>query len=347
MTCVDIQSTPNGGTCAGFGSIGSSGTVYVGFDLGGASNDYARRVVVRPNIGLILIGEAEVTDHRIGIAVASLYRASGALYAGFGNGGKLFLDTGSGTDFAGINVHDAALTNEPDALTRLFIAGEYWERDPLIRKGYILALNAMTGAQAVDGYDFGSTIQAVTAIHVLANGKIALAGWTTDEDLNRQLILARLKADGGLDTGFNGGVLSASYAGLDSTLGAAIPSAIAERPGTGELVVAMDHRLDGAATTPTRQGLAWFAANGREMLAWHDFGFTAAIGETPRTTGASLLVDPQSIMLVGTRRWNATDDDVTLARTLFRDGETVFDDSFETPTPVLRATTENARFPLE
>ena len=52
-------------------------------------------------------------------------------------------------------------------------------------------------------------------------------------------------------------------------------------------------------------------------------------------------------MLVGTRRWNATDDDVTLTRLLFRDGESVFDDSFETPTAVLRATTQNARFPLE
>lgn len=343
VTCVDIQSVPGGGTCAGFGSAGSAGTAFVGFDLGGGSNDYAQRVVVRPNIGLILIGVTEVTDHRTGIAVASLYRASGALYAGFGTGGKLFLDTGTGTDQAGVNVHDAALSNDPDAQTRLYIAGEYWESDPLDGHGFVLARNAMTGVQAVVA---ASMVQAVTAIHVLANGKIALAGWTT-EDLNRQLILGRLNVNGTWDTDFNGGGLFAAYTGLDSTLGQAVPTALAERPGTGELVVAMDHRLDGAATTPTRQALGWFTANGREMLAWHDFGFGAATGETPRTTGASLLVDPQSIMLVGTRRWNATDDDVTLTRLLFRDGESVFDDSFETPTAVLRATTQNARFPLE
>lgn len=354
VTCVDIQSVPGGGTCAGFGSVGSAGTAFVGFDLGGGGNDYARRVVVRPNIGLILIGVAEFNDIRDAPVMASLYRATGALYAGFGTGGRQVIGWHLPTDQVRIHVNDAALTNDPDAQTRLYFAGDLWVNDPLDKTGYVIVVNAMTGAPIAVRYadlSFGNCStdcsDAVTAIRVLANGKLAVGGWTTDAALNRQLILGRLNVDGSWDAGFNDGGLFAAYMGLESTLGQAVPTALAERPGTGELVVAMDHRLDGAAATPTRQALGWFTANGREMLAWHDFGFSAAPGETPRTTGASLLVDPQSIMLVGTRRWNATDDDVTLTRLLFRDGESVFADSFETPAPVLRATAEDARFPLE
>ncbi len=338
VTCVDIQSAPQGGPCAGFGS---GGTAFVGFNLGGGGNDYATRVVVRPNIGLILSGVAEWTDHHNLVVTATLYRASGALVPGFGTNGRVVVWMYSEEQHVQFNVFDTALSNGPDAQTRLYIAGNFWVDDPKDEDGYVIALNAMTGVPdaSFDGegikyvfLDLGNCSvncsDAVTAIRVLANGKLAVAGWTTDTNLNQQLMLGRLNIDGSLDPGFDGAGL-AWLDTLSTTSGLMIPRAISERPDTRDLVVAMDRRVDGNPATPTSQALGQWSASGRLTRTTRTIDFDAGSGQVGYSVTAGLLVDADAAMLIGSRRWNATDYDVTLVRTLTND--TLFADQFGGP----------------
>ena len=348
VTCVDIDSTVDGGSCSGFGN-GGSGTTYVAFNLGG-SNDVASRVVVRPNIGLLLVGTAELTDHQDVIAVASLYRASGALVNSFGTNGRFYTALLSNPPLhADVNVFDSALSNDADAQTRLYIAGNF-SRDDALRDydGYVIALKAMTGIIDDASFHPGSGAQwvnlnlgncsvdcrdAVTAINVQANGKLSVAGWSTDMNLNQQLMLGRLNVNGSFDTGFKGGGLFSTTPGshyyLSGSAGFVIPKAIAERPDTRDLVVAMDARLDNGVSTGAFQTIGQWSRNASAEVAGNGFSFESDPSLVPWSTGAALLVDADSAMLVGSRRWSSTDDDVTVLRTLTND--TIFADMFGGP----------------
>lgn len=293
VTCVDIDSTADGDTCSGFGN-GASGTAYVAFNLGASNHDYATRVLVRPNIGLLLVGTAELTDHQDVVAVASLYRASGAPYAGFGTNGRFHTAILSNPPLhAEVNVFDAALSHDADAETRLYIAGNYSLDDAQHDyDGFVLALKAIEGVKDPNFYagdarhvalDLGdcnvNCRDAVTAINVQANGKISMAGWSTDENLNQQLMLGRLTIHGYPDPSFEGGGLFSPTLGshyyLPNSSGFMIPRAIAERPNTRDLVVAMDARLDAGANSPAFQILGQWPGNARAEIAGISFTFTS------------------------------------------------------------------------
>ncbi|KAB2897680.1 MAG: hypothetical protein F9K31_11400 [Dokdonella sp.] len=327
VTCVDIDSPPEPGPCAGFGV---NGTVLIAFDLGGAGNDVATRVVVRPNIGLIVAGTAELTDHREVIAVAALFRATGALVPGFGTGGRYthFIDNGASNKF--VKVQAMALSNDPDAQARIYIAGDYSVDEALTDyDGYVLALNALSGAPdasfdgngirpvalnlgdcAVDGCK-----DAVTAIAVLATGRLALAGWSS-EDGNQRFMMGRLRRDGSLDDRFRGGGLAAME------LVNFMPKAIAERPNTRDLVVAGDYAIPEIVV----QVVSQLEADSGYLHASNYAQFPAATPAQGYSSVAGLLVDADSTLVVGSRRWNATDWDATLFRTLTND--TIFTDQF-------------------
>jgi len=329
VTCVDIDSPPEPGPCAGFGV---NGTVLISFNLGGAGNDVATRVVVRRNIGLIVAGTAELTDHREVIAVAALYRATGALVSSFGTGGRYthFIDNGASNKF--VKVHAMALSNDPDAQARIYIAGDYSVNAALTDyDGYVLALNALAGTPdaSFDGNgirpvalnlgDCGQGVckDSVTAIAVLATGRLALAGWSGDNDEWR-LMMGRLRRDGSLDDRFSGGGLTAYDAGDFR------PRAIAERPNTRDLVVAGDAR----AFDPliTFQLVAQFEGDSIRLHTSNYARFRANTPALEYSSVAGLLVDADSTLVVGSRRWSATDWDATLFRTLTND--TIFSDHF-------------------
>lgn len=329
VTCVDIDSPPEPGPCAGFGV---DGTVLIPFNLGGAGNDAATRVVVRPNIGLIVAGTAELTDHREAIAVAALYRATGALVPSFGTGGRYthFIDNGVWNKF--VKVHAMALSNDPDAQARIYIAGDYSVDEALQDyNGYVLALNALSGAPdaSFDGNGIrpvalnlgdcalGGCKDSVTAIAVLATGRLALAGWSTDDD-HQFLMMGRLHRDGSLDDRFSGGGLTV-YPAEDFT-----PRAIAERPDRRDLVVAGDGRPFGPSINT--QLVAQFEGDSINLHASNYARFPAAAPAEEYSSVAGLLVDADSTLVVGSRRWNASDWDATLFRMLTND--TIFTDHF-------------------
>lgn len=217
VTCVDISS-PDGGVCDGFGN---GGTRFIAFDRGGSKDDVARRVISRPNLGVLVAGWARDGTDRYVFAATSLTRASGDMLTRFGTNGLFTSDLGSITANLDVNVFDIALSNAPDSEARLYIAGNYSRNTARTNyDGVVLGLNAWSGvlddwgpgghgfAQVwldlgVAGVDMGD---AVTAMRVLANGKLALAGWSKDQAGLDRMMLARLREDGLLDinSGFCG-----------------------------------------------------------------------------------------------------------------------------------------------
>lgn len=338
VICVDITIPPDGGTCAGFGT---GGTAWIGFDLGGENHEAAARVVVRPNIGLIVGGIAVDQDYKIYVVVASLYRASGALYIPFGTNGRFVQAINTTSPATQSDVEAMVLSNDPDAQTRVYIAGAYMVNDSGANTdGYVLALKAMTGV--LDTGFNGNGIQRVSldsngcttdchsdwlrALAVQADGKLALAGTVEDDDELEQPMLGRLKVDGSFDTGFHGtGLFSAggNWPGPHEI----VPYAIAERPGTGELVVAMGYSMVTPNGWPQRQLLGQWSPNGNILRASRSFEFGVLPPESPDAEPSGLLVDANSAMMVGSRR-RYGNYDLTLVRTLV-DQDFLFSDGFE------------------
>ena len=354
VTCMDITIAPDGGPCGGFGV---SGTAWVGFNLGDGNDEMALRVVVRPNIGLILAGMVFHANKTSSVAVASLYRASGALYTSFGTNGRFVHSINTTSPESQANVEGMVLSNDSDAETRVYIAGSYTVDDAHDNTdGYVLALKAMTGV--LDTSFSGDGIQPVTldssgcstscrddqltALAVQVDGKLALAGVVLAEPvLARPLsddaiagnasvvqpMLGRLNVDGSLDLNFHSTGLfpvGDNWPGH----GGITPQAIAERPNTRELVVAMKYRASTNWSVPPLQLLGQWSADGNTLHATASFAFDVAEPTSPEVEPRSLLVDADSAMMVGSRQWLAADYDITLVRTLV-DKDFLFSDGFE------------------
>ena len=353
VICVDITIPPDGGTCADFGTVG---TAWVGFNLGGDNYDGAMRVVVRPNIGLILAGIA-FDANKSYVAVASLYRASGALYTPFGTNGRLVKAINATSPATQSDVEAMVLSNDPDAQARVYIAGSYSVDDAGDNTdGYVLALKAMTGAP--DTSFNGDGIQAVTldpiacsttcrndqltALAVQADGKLALAGFVwpeavlakpllggagTGDDTVIQPMLGRLNVDGSFDLNFHSTGLFSVGSNWPGH-GGITPQAIAERPGKHDLLVAMKYRTTTNWNVPPLQLLGQWSPDGNTLRATASFAFGVAEPLSPEVEPRSLLVDANSAMMVGSRRWLSDDWDITLVRTLV-DQDFLFSDGFE------------------
>lgn len=343
VTCVDITIPPDGGPCAGFGV---NGTARIAFDLGGVNSDVPSRVVVRPSIGLLVAGVVSDGDKQ-SLAIASLYRATGAMYAPFGTNGRFVKALNASSPESGLRVSAMGLSNDPDEQTRLYVAGTYSIDDTGIDcDGYVVALKAMTGVPEVgfDGDGIRSVVpdgpgicsaprcdfNEVTALAVQANGKLALAGFAYQDGIVAQPWVGRLNHDGSFDTGFYFSGIRWSGSNWPGH-GGIYPVAIAERPDTRDLVVAHTHVVSNAADAPIHQLLVQWPANGSALRASASFEFPAQSGFTPSSSPSGLLVDAGSAMMVGARAWTngngyLSDIDVTLVRTR---ANRMFFDSFE------------------
>ncbi len=348
VTCVDITIPPDGGQCPGFGF---NGTARIAFDLGGTNSDIPYRVVVRPNIGLLVAGVVG-DGNKQSLAIASLYRATGAIYTPFGTNGRYVKALNTSSPESSLQVSAMDLSNDPDAQTRLYVAGTYSVDDAGVdHDGYVVALKAMTGVPEVafDGDGIRSVVpyglgvcsaprcayNAVTALVVQANGgKLALAGFANQGGLVAKPWVGRLNYDGSFDTGFYGSGVRWGGSNWPGH-GGIYPVAIAERPDSHDLVVAQSRLESNSPDTPVHQVLEQWSADGFALRASASFEFSAQSGFPPTSFPSGLLVDADSAMMVGARAWTngngyLSDIDVTLVRTRVN---RMFSDSFE-PTMV-------------
>lgn len=335
VTCVDVGATPPV-KCSGFGS---AGTAYVPIDISADKNDGAARVLVRPNIGVLLVGWAQNGADSIAIATAALYRNSGTLVTRFGSGGTYWID------FAEDETVDAiALSDDPDAQARLYIGGAHRvSSDPGRVTGYVLALNAWAGQRDAS---FGSSgyvelaprqnsahpYDKVSALAPLAGGKLAWAGKSRDAGDNMRMVIGRLKHDGGTDNTFHS-------AGWVAPLGAPAsgayeyqhPTDMAERPGNRGLVIAVSVVFEGTSPYAGERHQYAFefdadvqGLRGTAVGIWEHVD-----GQKAWSIPSGTLVTDDAVMMAGTRRWDASfnDFDFTLVRMIGSD--TIFANGFD------------------
>ena len=336
VTCVDISGP--GGACAGFGN---GGTTLIAFDRGGSKDDVARRVISRPNLGVLVAGWAKADTDRYVFVATALTRANGSVLPRFGTNGLFTADLGSTTTNLDVNVFDIALSNDPDSEARLYIAGNYSRNTARTDyDGVVLGLNAWNGVLdnwGPGGHGFAQVwldlgvvdvdmSDAITAMRVLANGKLALAGWSKDQAGLNRMMLARLREDGVLDidSGFCGSAGKCAPFGPGRSFW---PAAVGERPDTRDLLVAAENPNNPGVDDETWQMVFRFDHDGsyRQSATHHS---PHGDGVLEYTVPAAMLVERDSTMIVSTCRYASATNDYDLRLTRLLHNDTIFADTF-------------------
>lgn len=335
--CLDLAT---GAGCVGFGNPGNTqGYQYVVFDLGGNNDDIAESVLFDPAGFLYVAGKA-ASPTGAQIAVAKLSAANGALVSAFGGIGQAHFDIGLRSADNDVDVLDMALRNGAS----LYLAGAY--RQPAgDYDGYAFSLEAATADQThlrriaaeSDNLPVPEN-DAITAITVLANGDIAMAGYS-DTAVARApaLLLAKTTPSLVLDDRFCGAGICVKEVG-DGAHGwqDTYPRALAERPGDRDLVVALQAgtwTYDFAANRfelREKQVVQQFSASGITLHASRELEFPAFVDGSGTDARASFTagmnVSNGVVELVGSRKWSDSDSDITMTRMLANDA--IFADRF-------------------
>ena len=183
---------------------------------------------------------------------------------------------------------------------RLYVGGRA-SRSASQTDGYILGLDPVTGNIA-PGWNWGSRAyayeddnnalgnDAVTALAVLRNGKLAYAGWSASFASGvSPLIMGRLNTDGSYDNTFCAGnpyrgatACRVDEVGPDQP--ASLPVGLAERRQNRDLLVAMRRQDTSSASTVDRyvhQELRQYSASGNTLHAKASVFISANGGQTP------------------------------------------------------------------
>ncbi len=192
-------------------------------DFGGT--DIARAVLVQPDGRIVVAGGGAPTS---AFCVARL-RTNGALDTTFGSGGRRVVD------FGGDNESGYGAALQPDG--KIVLAGDSDFRVAIVRLNPNGSLDSTFSGDGKKLFSWGPIGRATAAL-VLANGKILLAGYSGPEGGNIQV--ARLKANGALDTTFGtGGKAAVDFGGDDFGFAMArqangrilVPRAVIQNPG--------------------------------------------------------------------------------------------------------------------
>jgi uncharacterized delta-60 repeat protein len=258
-----LFTTYNGTARNNIARLNANGSLDTNFDPGTGANRRVNVVALQPD-GKILIGGEFVTYNGVGRNDVARLNTNGSLDTGF-------LNTGTG-----VGGEVIAIAVQPDG--KILIGGEFATYNGTARKG-IARLNAdgsldtnFNPGTGVDNY--------VDAIALQSDGKIIIGGrFTTYNGTNRSSI-ARLNADGSLDTGF-----LSTGTGVDDYVGA-----IAVQP-DGKIIIGGEFTTyNGTA----RNGIARLNSNGSL-----DTNFNPGTGTGSRSEIREIRVQPDGKILIG------------------------------------------------
>jgi len=231
-----VRYNPDGSLDSSFGNGGEVSTEFDGL------LDNVSAVLVQPDGKIIAVGAASSAITSFDFALVR-YLSNGTIDTTFGSAGKVR------TDFGGSNIDMAFATAlQPDG--KIVAAGTNTDATGSKVTFAIARYNAngtldttfdRTGRASVD---FGSFNQAVRGVLIQADGKIVTVGFPDDEGSDSDFLLARLNANGSLDTSFGiGGKIRTSFGSLNGGANAAVLQA------DGKIVAA------GFQATSTQKGV--------------------------------------------------------------------------------------------
>lgn len=185
----------------GTGTFGP-GRVVVAFNQGGDNSDRPRGVAVDAQGRIVVVGTLTTNNNSI-IGVVRLL-ANGQLDPSFSSDGKATII------FAAAKVEASAVAIQPDGKVLVAGAIEFANNDEdflvvrLLANGAVDTSFGSTGSRRIDFGEPSAFRESAGAISLGADGRILLAGITANLVATSRMGVARLTADGDLDTSFNG-----------------------------------------------------------------------------------------------------------------------------------------------
>lgn len=327
VLCFDLGTAD--GTCSGW-PAGSYRTV--AFDLGGLKTDIGNVIAYDPD-GYVFVGGKVATPDGIAMGIAKLDATNGNLVTTFGsngNGRAWYALNGAGYD-PEVTASAFAPAGTPGG-KRLYVGGSYRPGTTAAdRDGFVLSVDPATASYLKRDVYYESDNadrkkDEVTALAVLKTGKVVLAGWSETDDANYPtMLLGQLKAGSiSYDTGFcGGGLCSHAQTSIVAWLGtrSVRPRAIAAREMNGDLVVALDGRQRTFSDVTWRpvQKLELWSRSGATIRTSMTNEYSANTDADRGAGSRALSVSDSDVLLAGIRRWNSSDDDITVSRHLRMD----------------------------
>ncbi|WP_245400237.1 hypothetical protein [Nocardia albiluteola] len=235
--------------------------------------------------------------------------AAGTLDFGFGSGGKVSADLGSGADYA------RAVVMQPDG--KIVAAGSardstQGDNFAVIRYTADGKLDAGFGDGGKVSTDFGGKADVANAVAIGPDGKIVAAGTSHATTTGDTIALARYTSDGKLDTGFgDGGKVS-----TDLGTRADRANAVVLQP-DGKIVVA------GSTRDPVQGDnflLVRYTTDGKLDAGFGDGGKVSTDFGGKDDIANGVAIEPGGgFVAAGTSHGTATGDNIALAR-YFADG---------------------------
>lgn len=348
VNCIDLT-TATGSNC--FPPL--AGTVGFGAGTGYRVAAYGQRIIHDSRYGLFVAARVIHSPLGDSIGIARLDADTGSLVSEFGpegGYGVAFPPWADKTGLIDIKIHDMMVTPAGYPGTpRLYLAGAAGQ-DPTAHDGFLVAGSPDDGHSpegwgwkdiAYEDDNMGSyRDDAVTALAVLRNGKVAFAGWsaTDDPDLS-PMIMGRFNEDGSYDASFCAGNPNRNnWACMveqhidEFYWPQTVPVALAEREENRDLVVALRSQNNGTAPpTNVLTRLEQYSANGNVLHAAINLDYTV---NTPWSrpfamwmgrTGV-LFSGEERIAVIGTRRRGSSTFDGVM--THLKATDSIFADQF-------------------
>ena len=333
---------------------------------------YAQRLLHDSRYGLFIAARITDTTHGQLAGIARIDADTGGLITSFGDGGYYI-----GMSIAGhwtqneISINDLAIPPQgTPGGTRLYAAGQ-GKRASGDHDAFTVAFDPVTGAKAINwdwhwywinGTAFDNQKNAISALTVLDDGRLAYAGWTESTDsAYRPMYLGVVKPNGSQDATFCPGS-SASLCLVDrrhdiniggvpisSYVPHSLPVALSSSH-SGHLIVAERFRDNGfnsayppinhvhqrvseytGTGNPSRVStsvLDYPASTSTTSDGWWSRPFSMWVGGTGLWLGDE-GAGQEVIAVAGTRKWIAIDFDATLGHLLLQ--SELLSDGFEGP----------------
>ncbi len=184
------------GTARGYvARLNADGTLDTGFGNGLAGADNTVNSVGLQPDGKVLIGGYFTTVNGTACGRIARLNADGSLDTGFGNG------------LTGANSQVMSIALQPDG--KVLIGGLFTTVNGTAR-GYVARLNADGTLDTGFGNGLAGADTWVYSIALQPDGKVLIGGWFTTINGTACVRIARLNADGSLDTGFGNGLAGAN-----------------------------------------------------------------------------------------------------------------------------------------
>ena len=199
-------------------SFGEGGIVLTDF---GSTHDLGQALAIQADGRIVAVGSSQIPDRASTFAVAR-YQTDGSLDPSFGQGGEVLTDVGPSSDDA------QAVAIQPDG--KIVVAGSVLSQNftdgsfGIVRYNTDGSLDGSFGAGGIVVVGFDSFLDAANVVLVQPDGRIVAVGTVSRIDGTADFGLARLNANGSLDTSFSrDGKVTSDFSGLyDGAYGGAL-----------------------------------------------------------------------------------------------------------------------------